>query len=243
MDNIILERDDQPVVMKLEGDEEALMKEFEISAPKAAPRRPAMPKRPVQRPPVQQAVDESMDAFTNPTKMSAPARPPPEVIDYGDNDQGGYGFEDDDDYEHMGAGAVAEETPSPGYNSIDDEKADLLNKLTRLEKKGFSINKKLNMYSNIDDLRTEVSRITYGIEVDQSVRFSRRMLIACVTGLEFMNKRYNPLDLQLEGWSESVMENVEDYDPVFEELYAKYRTQPTRNIRHPEYRTRVQLQI
>jgi hypothetical protein len=64
----------------------------------------------------------------------------------------------------------------------------------------------------------------YGIETEQSIKFSRRMLIACVTGVEFLNKRYNPFDVQLEGWSESVMENVDDYDGVFEELYVKYRT-------------------
>jgi hypothetical protein len=45
-----------------------------------------------------------------------------------------------------------------------------------------------------------------------------------VTGLEFLNKRYNPFEIQLEGWSESVMENVDDYDGVFEELYVKYRS-------------------
>tara|TARA_B110000967_G_C18818885_1_gene527580 strand:- start:763 stop:1362 length:600 start_codon:yes stop_codon:yes gene_type:complete len=50
------------------------------------------------------------------------------------------------------------------------------------------------------------------------------MLVACVTGLEFLNKRYNPFEIQLEGWSESVMENVDDYDGVFEELYVKYRS-------------------
>jgi len=49
------------------------------------------------------------------------------------------------------------------------------------------------------------------------------MLVACVTGLEFLNKRYNPFEVQLEGWSESVMEGVDDYDTVFEELYVKYR--------------------
>ena len=50
------------------------------------------------------------------------------------------------------------------------------------------------------------------------------MLIACTTGLEFMNKKYNPFEIQLDGWSENVMENVDDYDEVFEELYVKYRT-------------------
>ena len=82
----------------------------------------------------------------------------------------------------------------------------------------------MNAYSNVDELRSEVKRITYSIDVEQSVRFSRRMLVACVTGLEFLNKRYNPFEVQLEGWSESVMENVDDYDGVFEELYVKYRS-------------------
>jgi len=96
--------------------------------------------------------------------------------------------------------------------------------LARLEKKGFAVNKRLNAYSSVDELRSEVKRITYSIDVEQSVRFSRRMLVACVTGLEFLNKRYNPFEIQLEGWSESVMENVDDYDGVFEELYVKYRS-------------------
>ena len=53
------------------------------------------------------------------------------------------------------------------------------------------------------------------------------MLIACTTGLEFMNKKYNPFEIQLDGWSENVMEFVDDYDDVFEELYVKYRTNMT----------------
>jgi tetrahydromethanopterin S-methyltransferase subunit B len=39
-----------------------------------------------------------------------------------------------------------------------------------------------------------------------------------------MNKKYNPFEIQLDGWSENVMENVDDYDEVFEELYVKYRS-------------------
>jgi hypothetical protein len=44
-----------------------------------------------------------------------------------------------------------------------------------------------------------------------------------VTGMEFLNGKFNPFDWQLEGWSESVHENIEDYDEVFEELYDKYK--------------------
>jgi hypothetical protein len=160
-----------------------------------------------------------MDAFVNPNKQSAPQQPPQEdPIDYGEDEPMFY-----DDDSPMGP-IPQEEQPSKGYTSVDEEKSDLLNKLARLEKKGFAVNKRLNAYSNVDELRSEVKRITYSIDVEQSIRFSRRMLIACVTGLEFLNKRYNPFEIQLEGWSESVMENVDDYDGVFEELYVKYRS-------------------
>jgi hypothetical protein len=44
-----------------------------------------------------------------------------------------------------------------------------------------------------------------------------------VTGLEWANGKFDPFDLKLDGWSESVHENVEDFDEVFEELYDKYK--------------------
>lgn len=205
-------------VMKLDADEQALMDEIEISTSRPqSVRRPAV--QPVRRPQPQR--QEAMDAFVNPNKQTVTNQPQPdEEVDYGEDEQ--MFFDDADD----GPGAE-EERPSKGYSTIDEEKADLINKLGRLEKKGFAVNKRLNAYSNVDELRTEVKRITYSIDVEQSVRFSRRMLIACVTGLEFLNKRYNPFEIQLEGWSESVMENVDDYDGVFEELYVKYRSKVT----------------
>ena len=210
-EEIILDRGDTEI-LKLDENEQALMDEIQISTPA---RQPQPRRKPVyqQRPVMQQ--QEEIDAFANPSKQAAPPRPPAEEIDYGEAEP--Y-YDDEDD-----APAYVEEQPSKGYTSVDEEKADLLNKLNRLEKKGVSVNKRLNMYSGIDEIRTEVKRITYGIEVDQSIKFSRRMLVACVTGLEFLNKRYNPFEIQLEGWSESVMESVEDYDTVFEELYVKYR--------------------
>ena len=198
-------------VMKLDADEQALMDEIQISVPRPKPvQRPSQPMRHAP-----QQHQEAMDAFVNPNKQSAPVQPQQdEEIDYGEDEPTFY-----DDEPH-----VQEEEPSKGYTSVDEEKADLINKLGRLEKKGFAVNKRLNAYSNVEELRSEVKRITYSIDVEQSIRFSRRMLVACVTGLEFLNKRYNPFEIQLEGWSESVMENVDDYDGVFEELYVKYRS-------------------
>jgi len=216
-------------VMKLDDNEQALMNEIEIDIPRPQPVKKQMPK-PMKTqftPPQTQTFQEDIDSFANPNKQNPPSIPPPEEpMDYGEYEEDpniGYGYEGGD----TGGGGgmyMEEEKPMPGYKTIDEEKADLVNKLGRLEKKGFTVNKRLNAYSPIDELRTEVKRITYSIDVDKSVKFSRRMLIACTTGLEFMNKKYNPFEIQLDGWSENVMENVDDYDEVFEELYVKYRT-------------------
>ncbi len=59
--------------------------------------------------------------------------------------------------------------------------------------------------------------------LEASLKFQRQMLMGAITGLEWLNDRFDPFDLKLEGWSESVHENVEDFDEIFEELYDKYK--------------------
>ena len=219
-DDIIIQRSAPTNVLKLDTDEQAMLDEIQVT--RKPPKRPFVPQR---RPAVVSApfVQPELNAFTNPNKTQSRMEPPPSFAHDEEED-----MMMDDGPEVMedygGGGGSPEEQPSEGYTSIEEEKADILNKLSRLEKKGFNVNKRLNAYSSITELRTEIKRIMYGIETEQSIKFSRRMLIACVTGVEFLNKRYNPFDVQLEGWSESVMENVDDYDGVFEELYVKYRT-------------------
>lgn len=105
---------------------------------------------------------------------------------------------------------------------VEEEKQELLYKLYRCQAKGVPVNKKFNAYSDINDLRNEVKRITRDLDVNASLRFSRRALMAVVTGLEFLNKKVDPFDMKLEGWSDSVMENINDYDNVFEKLHDKY---------------------
>ena len=112
--------------------------------------------------------------------------------------------------------------PSTGFNTVEEEKQDLLYKFYRLTSKGIPVSRKFNMQSDIKEMRSEFNRIQRDNDVKSSIRFSRRMLMACVTGIEFLNKRYDPFEVKLEGWSESVMENMDDYDNVFERLHDKY---------------------
>ena len=220
---IILDRGNASV-MKLDDNEQAMMDEIQLDFTRPRSHAPPTIQRMQGRDPQPvMGLQEDVDAFANPVKQSVP--PPPQVdeaVDHGE-------YVDDTPYDNgpsMGYDSMEpqEDVPSPGYKTIDEEKSDLVNKLGRLEKRGFNVNKRLNAYSPVDELRTEVKRITYSIDVDKSIKFSRRMLVACVTGLEFLNKRYNPFEIQLDGWSENVMETQDDYDEVFEELFVKYRT-------------------
>jgi len=192
---------EQSLVMDMDPEERALMDEIEL--------RPAK-KTSAPRP---KTSEPNLDVFTNPVKRVSFEKEPPPEDSY--SDEGSYS----EDYPPETSGPQ----PSAGYSTIEDEKADLLNKLARLEKKGFKTSGKLNAYSEIEQIRTEYKRIMYQIESDQGIKFARRIMIACVTGIEFVNRRYDPFDVQLDGWSENMMENIEDYDTVFEELHAKYK--------------------
>src|SRR5210317_2469567 len=211
---IVLDRGETNV-MKLDDSEQRLMDEIQISTPQ--PRRVPRPGRP--RVVQQQHHQEEIDAFVNPNKQSAPRPPPSRAEEYMDDEEVDYDVDYD---EGPPEPQYQQEKPSEGYDSIDAEKLDILNKLARLERKGFNVNKRLNAYSPIEELRTEYKRVTYTIDVDQSIKFSRKALMATITGLEWANKKYNPFELQLDGWSESIMENLDDYDGVFEELHVKY---------------------
>lgn len=103
------------------------------------------------------------------------------------------------------------------------EKADFLNKLQRLEQKGFPVSRRYTMDNNLDEIRDEYNRLVDARNLEASLRFQRQALMGIVTGLEWANGRFDPFDLKLDGWSESVHENVEDFDEIFEELYDKYK--------------------
>ena len=103
------------------------------------------------------------------------------------------------------------------------KKMDLINKLNRLESKGYSLTKRFTMDNAVDEIQQEYDRLVDAKNLEASLRFQRQCMMGVVTGAEFLNSKFNPFDWQLDGWSESVHENVEDYDEVFEELYDKYK--------------------
>ena len=239
----------KPPKMKITMDQESI---GSIEAQKPL-RRPPPPSRPIRRPVPKHAPApppppptrarpyipdvEGFREFTNPNKRMRDPPPPAannnnnfyaaedmasempfdgeesmaSFDDNGNNDDGMYDQEED----------VIR--PSLGFSSIEEEKQDIILKLHRLKQKGFPVTRNFTQTSDIYEMRTELGKIKYSIELDSSIKFSRKMLMGCVSTIEFMNKKWDPFDLALNGWSENVMESIDDYDPVFEKLYDKYK--------------------
>ena len=113
--------------------------------------------------------------------------------------------------------------PQKSYEEILREKQILLFKLDRLEKSlKIKAPRKFTMQSNYEDIKYEYEKLKRQRDVDKSIKFQRKALMAVVSGFEYLNTKFDPIDAKLDGWSESVMENIDDYDEVFEELHDKY---------------------
>ena len=132
-----------------------------------------------------------------------------------------------DGYQKINNIPINLDKPIPNENKRSREetlrmKFDYLRKLEALQRKGVRLSKEYNMDSSLDEMIGEYETIKSEKERKNSVKFQGRMLMAAVTGLEFLNNRFDPFDFKLDGWSEQVNENIDDYDEIFGELHEKY---------------------
>jgi len=117
--------------------------------------------------------------------------------------------------------------PQMSKEELLREKFKYLRKLEALEKKGVELSKKYNMESSLQEMQGEYETILEEKSKANSVKFQGNMLMACINGIEFLNGRFDPFDVKLDGWSEQVNENITDYDEIFGELYEKYKSKAT----------------
>jgi hypothetical protein len=107
------------------------------------------------------------------------------------------------------------------------EKFKFLRKLEALEGKGITLTKKYSMDSPLAEMQGEYEMIMEEKSKQNSVKFQSNMLMAVINGVEFLNGKFDPFDIKLDGWSEQINENLQDYDDVFGELHEKYKNKAT----------------
>lgn len=112
---------------------------------------------------------------------------------------------------------------------VDDLEAlnidDLLSECTTLkEKYGINIPEHFNRKTSVDEIRAFIRRERKKREKSNAEKLGAKILLTIITSLEFLNTKFDPFDLKLDGWSEGIHENIEDYNEIFGELFEKYKT-------------------
>lgn len=128
--------------------------------------------------------------------------------------------------------------PMQSKEDVLREKFQMLRKLETLEHKGVQLSKKYSMESSLMEMKGEYETVVDEKARQNSIKFQGNMLMTCINGIEFLNNRFDPFDVKLDGWSEQLAENVDDYDEVFSELYDKYKSKASMS---PELRLLFQL--
>jgi hypothetical protein len=117
--------------------------------------------------------------------------------------------------------------PQMNKEELLREKFKYLRRLETLETKGITLTKKYSMDSPLAEMQGEYEMIMEEKAKSNSIKFQGNMLMACINGIEFLNGRFDPFDVKLDGWSDQINENLTDYDDVFAELYDKYKSKAT----------------
>ena len=120
-----------------------------------------------------------------------------------------------------------EQQPVLGDNNSYEtklRKLELLRIFNELKIQGYTFSTNYNMNSSISEMELEFEVLKSMKTKRNALKLSQGFLINAVQALEFLNTQYDPLGMDLVGFSEIVSLGVDDYNDVLEELYEKYKT-------------------
>jgi len=107
------------------------------------------------------------------------------------------------------------------------EKQKILMEFTKLEKRGVTFTKKFTINSDLNEMKFELMKSKKIYQLEKDLKIARNLLWNGTKAFTFGTKllsTYTPIDLELEGWSDEIKENIYDYDDVLEKLIEKYKS-------------------
>ncbi len=126
------------------------------------------------------------------------------------------------------SGMGGDSKPSSSNNMTDREKRRkkrmMLKHLDDWHEKGIIKNmSKLTLESNYDEIEDEYEGALDDKRKRDSVKIQQNWLITMVNTIEYGNSMFDPFGVSLDGWGESISEDVDSYNEIFEELHEKYK--------------------
>ena len=101
------------------------------------------------------------------------------------------------------------------------EKQGFLIELSNLKQKGIVLSRDFGMDDTLAELEFEVQKQNNNITTRHNVTFMRDMMRIAINGIEIGNNRFGPF-LSIDGWAESVTQDMSKYEHVLERLYKRY---------------------
>jgi hypothetical protein len=86
--------------------------------------------------------------------------------------------------------------------------------------KGYS---NLNMESSYEEIEDEYEGALEDKRKKDSVKIQQNWLVTMINTIEYGNAFFDPFGICLDGWGESVSEDVDSYNEIFEQLHEKYK--------------------
>lgn len=122
-------------------------------------------------------------------------------------------------------GVYNERTGEYVFPSKDDElfaKLNVLRQLGSYAKRGGKLSRNWSLEDSFKAMLYELEIIKGIKQEENTVKWMKGAFTTIVWGLELGNKAINPFDIDLEGFSQHVDRNIDEYDDIFTELYEKY---------------------
>lgn len=82
---------------------------------------------------------------------------------------------------------------------------------------------RFTMDSNYDEVEDEYEGALEDKRKRDAVKLQQNWMITAINTIEYGNSMFNPFDINLDGWGESVSEDIDSYSDIFEQLHEKYK--------------------
>jgi len=118
---------------------------------------------------------------------------------------------------------IVEKKPVLTPQQIRMKKIELLRKLSELKTKGYKLSKEYDFNSTLEEMEYEYDLLKSFAEKRNGVKLYKSLIVNFASVAEFVNDKYDPFDFTLDGWSNHMNVEVDNYEEVLEELYEKYK--------------------
>ena len=82
---------------------------------------------------------------------------------------------------------------------------------------------RFTMDSNFEEVEDEYEGALEDKRKRDAVKLQQNWMITAINTIEYGNAMFNPFDINLDGWGESVSEDIDSYDDIFGQLHEKYK--------------------